>query len=106
MQNSVKLQGKIKNIVERNVGAVTIVTASLSQYDIKTGKCAVTISLIGYEGRGAAALRALIPAQESNPEIIVEGELDTLFDKRPATVTDRRAPWTRIAVDSVVRVND
>ena len=104
MKNTVVLSGRIKNIVERPLGqtGTSIVTATLNQSDPKTGKTLVTINLVGYEGRGAALLRALIPSQESMPLVTITGELDTLFDRRPGVeMSQRRAPWTRISVDGL-----
>lgn len=105
MNNTVRLTGKVKNIVERDLGQTKIVTATLNHYDMKTGRIAVTIGLVGYEGQGAALLRALIPSQENEPVITVEGELDTLFDRRSnVNQSERRSPWTRISVSAVERV--
>ena len=106
MNNTVRLTGKVKNITERDLGATKIVTATLNHYDVKTGRIAVTIGLVGYEGQGAALLRALIPSQtDDGLTVTVDGELDTLFDRRSnVNQADRRSPWTRISVQGLERI--
>jgi hypothetical protein len=101
--NNVILTGKVKNITEREFGNLKFLTATLNSYDTKTGRIAVTMQLVGYEGQGAALLRSLIQSQESEPTVTVEGELDTLFDRSNKPQDQRRAPWTRIAVTKITQ---
>lgn len=116
MLNNIKATGFLKNITVRNTATGPIITANLTQREQLSedkSRCTFTIPVVLFVHGASDARKEFLlgldqTRAEDSPytaEVMIEGSLDTLFDRRPSTVSDRRAPQTRIAIDSIALAN-
>lgn len=102
--NNVTVTGKLKNIRVFTNQYGTLVTAQLTQ---KNGMERATFTMpVGVlDPQAQAMFKALANATEEGAytqEVEITGKIDTRFDTRPNVAQhERKAPFTRILVDSV-----
>lgn len=101
--NNLVVTGKLKNIKEFNQYGLMVV-GQLTQKN-GTERAKFTIPVVTHDEKIAQILRGL-QSQTSEgdytPELVVSGRLDTKFDvRRDVAQADRRAPMTRILIESI-----
>ena len=102
--NTIQVTGLLKNIREFNQYG-RMVTAQLTQRNAY-GSAVFTMPIVTFSDELASALKALDEQVNDEtgytPEVIITGHLSTKFDKRRDVANeDRKAPLTRIEIESV-----